>query len=210
MHVFELFDSSLFLCHAQIEIGYKIPKVSVTTLSRKSIAKSLFHGSRYAVFNHCFKNDTLSKLIVNEVGRIVQQEIAKLCSLRSNSILHLHVQSFESFSWNSLFAEFQKYAPVLQSLLMSATKSKRNQNTKPEIIVGTILAMLCKYRCSSMSLLQKFLSVCLYANHTSKQVIINDKFSLVFFILNLTYCFYHIYRHSLGCRNLCFVCLIKL
>ena len=139
------------------------------TPSRKSIAKSLFHGSRCAMVQNCFKDSKLTKIIINKVGRIIQLEIAKLCSMKVDSILRLPVQSFERFSWSSLFDEFLQYAPVLHSLLMIVTKTKQRCRTKPEIIVGTIISVLCKYRCSSMSLLQKMLSICLYANQLPRR-----------------------------------------
>ena len=79
---------------------------------------------------------------------------------------------YEEFSWNSLCTELKKHAPVLFQLLLSATSGKRRHNSEPEITISTVVAIICKQRCNSMSLLQKLLSICLYANHTSKQVLL--------------------------------------
>ena len=140
------------------------------TPSRKHLAKSLFHGSRHAMVNHCFKSDVLKGIIVKKLGGLVCSEVAKLCSLKVNSILRLPIESFEKFSWKTLFTELEEYAPVLYFILTCATKTKRKRHADPEIIIGTIIAILCKHRCSTLSLLQKLMSVVLYSSHTAKQV----------------------------------------
>ena len=141
------------------------------TPTRKYIAKSLFHRSKHAFVSNCFKNNEVSKTIIDKVGEIIQREVATMCSLKVNSVLRLPLHSYEAFSWNSLCTEMKTHAPVLFQLLLSATSSKRRRNSgPPEIIISAVVAIICKQRCNSMSLLQKLLSICLYANHTSKQV----------------------------------------
>ena len=141
------------------------------TPTRKHIVKSLFHGSKRAFVRNCFKNNELSNSIINKVGEIVQQEVATMCSsLKVSSVLQLPLHLYKEFSWNSLCTELKKHAPVLFQLPL--VHGKRRHNSEPEITISTVVAIICKQRCNSMSLLEKLLSICLYANHTSKQVLL--------------------------------------
>ena len=135
------------------------------------IGKSLFHGSRYALVDHCLKNEVLRRITVRKAGAIISSEISKLCSFQVDSILGLPIKSFKNFSWKDLILEMKHHSPTLLSLLTSFNKTtQKRSRSNPECIIGICTAILCKHRCNRMSFLQKLLSVMLYSGHTTKQV----------------------------------------
>ena len=75
----------------------------------------------------------------------------------------------KEFQQNRLHAELSLKAPVLLSILLDATKT-RVPRPNSHIVIGTCVAILLKHRNPKLSLLQKIISLVLYAGHASKQV----------------------------------------
>ena len=65
--------------------------------------------------------------------------------------------------------EMKTRPPTLLSILESCTETRKVRMNK-EAIVGLIIAILCKHRRPSASLLQQIVSVILYSGHASKRV----------------------------------------
>lgn len=79
------------------------------------------------------------------------------------------VADFKSFDWEKMFNKFVALAPTFSSILLSATKCRRNHNNKVAIIclcVGIVL----KYRCKKISFIQKVIGLVLYASSCPKKV----------------------------------------
>ena len=70
------------------------------------------------------------------------------------------------FNWSVIMEEMRDHAPVL---LKQSTRTKCPQPNRHSVIAMCV-AMLCKLRCSDMSLVHKVISLILYAGHSSKQV----------------------------------------
>ena len=106
--------------------------------------------------------------IIIRISRILQSELRKLCSvdslLKENS-----TTAFQEFSWNNLIKEIQDHAPLLLSVMTACTKT-RSYRPNRNSTIGMCIAMLLKYRYKNMCLVQKILSLVLYAGHSSKQV----------------------------------------
>ena len=77
----------------------------------------------------------------------------------------------KEFKWDRLHAELSDNAPTLLSILLAATKT-RVPRPNAHIVVGTCVAILLKHCNPKMSLLQKIISLVLYAGHASKQVLL--------------------------------------
>ena len=74
----------------------------------------------------------------------------------------------KGFKWSSLLKELKQYAPQFLSVLTSIIPSKKHQNQCAAI--GMCTAIILKHTSSKMSLVQKIVSLILYAGHASKQV----------------------------------------
>ena len=104
---------------------------------------------------------------------LVASEIKVLCSLSFNSVLRsADVNDLKTFSWKKVLSEAKNCAPTLLQLLESCTRPRigRSPNPNRKAIIGLCICILCRYRCPSMSLFQKIISLILYAGHSAKQV----------------------------------------
>ena len=163
---------SMFLLTIKVQIQYaKHQKKCVLTPSRKHIGKAVARGSRHAIVSHCFEDPVMRKYIISRVGKILQSEVAALCSDRCNSVLRRHSkEQLLKFKWEDVNLEMRVHAPILLSLLHAATRTQRSRPNQ-EAVITMCAAMMCKLRRRDMSTIHKTLSLILYAGHASKQVI---------------------------------------
>ena len=131
--------------------------------------------SRQAVARECLKEPATRAYVVKQIGIVVRNELKAMCSdctsslLRSQNLTDLH-----GFSWDKLIAELSAKAPVFLDILRAATFTRRprkNQNS----IIGLCAAVLLKHRFAKMSLVQKLISLILYAGHSGKKVCLLNK-----------------------------------
>ncbi len=87
--------------------------------------------------------------------------------IRVNSVLR--AKSLKSFTWSALLSEIKLNAPILYQILLKCTKTKHPKCNRDGLI-GTIVALLAKYRCPKMNLLHKIVALILYAGNSEKQV----------------------------------------
>ena len=140
------------------------------TPSRKKMGKAIARKSKATIVRECLKDPIMFNYVINNVSQILQSELRKMCSIEVNSVLKQHLQrNFQDFTWNVLIKEAQVHAPVLLALMKACTKTKSPRPNKIGII-GFCIAILLKCRCDKMSLVQKILSIILYAGHSGKQV----------------------------------------
>ena len=108
--------------------------------------------------------------IVKGIGKIVEYEIKKLCSDSTNSVQRSkRKQNICNFPWASIRSEIMEYCPTLYSLLLSSTTTKAIRHNQMHVI-SVVVCMLCKFRRSNMSLLQRMVSTLLYAGHVGTAV----------------------------------------
>ena len=137
------------------------------TPTRKKIGKAVVRGSKYAIVRECFTDPKTRQFVLNYLGNIICKEIKTMVSLESNSILQS--SKLEDFKWDMLLNELNKYAPIFINLLQCLTKTKTKRSSE-KAVIGMCASILLKHRYSRMSLIQKIISIILYAGHTSKQV----------------------------------------
>lgn len=65
--------------------------------------------------------------------------------------------------------EISTRAPVLLRILTAATKTRKDRPNQFTVI-GMCFALILKHRNPSLNLIQKIISLILYAGHSSKQV----------------------------------------
>lgn len=117
------------------------------------------------------KDPELCKYMLNKVGHMIQAEIAKLCTEKfALGLLEArNKDDLVSFDWRKLTSVLEKHLPLLYHILLSATKTKTNRPNR-DAVIGMCVAMICKLRRPKMSVVQKILSLVLYAGHSAKQV----------------------------------------
>ncbi len=116
------------------------------------------------------KDKSVKSYILKLVGQEITKEVKCMASDKVNSILQsTNADDLKSFSWNSLLTELTKFAPLMSSVLVSATKTQApRSNTKA--VIGMCAAIILKHRNPRMNVVQKINSLILYAGHSSKQV----------------------------------------
>ena len=93
-----------------------------------------------------------------------------MASDRVSSILQSqNPDHLKEFNWDMLYRELTMFAPLLKSLLFSATKT-RVARSNTNAVVGMCAAIMINHRNLKMNLVQKINSLILYAGHASKQV----------------------------------------
>ena len=123
-----------------------------------------------SIVNHCLKDAVVRKHVISKIGRLLQSEIAALCSYRSESVLRCQSnEQILSFEWERVIREMQEHAPTLLNLLHSATHTRRTRPNRDSVI-AMCTVMMCKLRNSEVSAAQKIVSLILFGGHASKQV----------------------------------------
>ena len=116
------------------------------------------------------KDETVKKWIILGVGKLVNQELRKICSDTVQSIqMSRKKEDMNAFPLQPILEETATYCPTLFSILKNCTRSTCLRPNE-DIVICTIVCILCKFRRSSMSLFQRAVSALLYASHAGTSV----------------------------------------
>ena len=119
----------------------------------------------------CMKGASIRNAMVTTIGWILQSEIAALCSDDFDSIMRLKTKgSVKDFNHiiSTINKELQTKMPTLLSLLQWCFQKKLSSNT--DVLIATIVSIMCRLRRPSACILQRIISLILYSGHSSKQV----------------------------------------
>ena len=134
------------------------------------MGKAIARKSKATIVRECIKDPTMFKYIINKISRILQSELRRMCAVEVNSVLKQQLpKNFSEFTWDILIKEAEVYAPVLLAILNACTTTKTPRSNRLGTI-GMCIAILLKYRYDKMCLVQKILSLILYAGHSGKEV----------------------------------------
>ncbi len=134
------------------------------------MGKCIARGSKKALVNECFKDSQTSGYIFDKIGRLLRDDVRKMCSDYVHSILSdRNSDSLKNFQWSSVMKEMQKHAPYLVNILLSCTKTKVPRNNRVSTIC-LCAAILFKFRYLRMNVVQKIITLILYTGHCEKQV----------------------------------------
>ena len=100
------------------------------------------------------------------VGKGIQEEIAFICSDKTNSILKGDKNNIMNFSWNEVFTDLKYHTPSLVKLLQMINPKAANNHA----LISVWIAMMVKCRNDKLSLVQTVLFVYLYGNAVHKEV----------------------------------------
>ena len=98
------------------------------------------------------------------------------------------------FNWDALKTELLVNAPILLSILEACTHTK-SPRTNSTAVIGMCAALILRHRFTKMCLLQKMVSLILYAGHSDKQV--HKVLVTITFLNNGT----DVHRFLSACRN---------
>ena len=133
--------------------------------------------SKKVIASEALKDPKTKNYVVEMTGRELVKEVKVMASDGAHSILQSQNPShLKEFSWNMLLNEVSQFAPVLRSLLFSATHT-RVPRINTDATVGMCVAMLVNNRNPKMNLVQKINSLLLYAAYTYKQVYVDKNLS---------------------------------
>ena len=169
------------LCFIQTEVYWKEPRRYILTPKRKKLGKALARGCSKQVAGECLKDPKIRIYIIEKIGKIVRVEFCRLCSDKTDSILRKHSpKTFKEFTWDALTKELLVNAPVLMSILEGCTETKVERVNR-KAVIGMCVVLLLKHRFMKMCLVQKIISLILYAGQASKQVISSILFMFITF-----------------------------
>ena len=142
----------------------------LSTPRSRHIGKSIARGSKKAMIDHCFEDPVSRHYIMRKLGRLVNAEVRAMCSDPVKSVLQSKDSDYlKEFKWDHVLDEMKEHAPTLLSILLSSTKTRHPRNNRAATICW-VASILFKFRYSRMNVIQKILSLILYAGHCGKQV----------------------------------------
>ncbi len=142
------------------------PRKFTLTPSRKALGKTLGRANRRSFAKHAVHDRRIRGFILANMSKVRKNEIRQLCS--ESVLLRSTKEDLCSFSWSHVCEELNRRAPCILSLLKSCIPE--SSPFDKQAIACTCLAILVKARRQSACLVQKVVSLILYAGHTSKQV----------------------------------------
>ena len=99
------------------------------------------------------KRAAIKNAIVVSMGRILQNEVAAICSDNFESILRLKTKDSVKDIIRTIKKELNRKAPTLLSLLQWCLKKKVRSNR--DELIATIVSIMCKHRRPSACIIQR-------------------------------------------------------
>lgn len=117
----------------------------------------------------------MRRKLVIKIGEEIRKELKQICSDESKSLFkNKSLNALESFKWSEAVSDLKRIAPLLYSLLFTLTSSTKKKIptccTKQEIPITFCAAILLRVYSQRANLVQRLMSVLLYASHVPKQV----------------------------------------
>lgn len=139
----------------------------VTTPNSRRLVKKFGRGCKQAAVRECFKDPITRMYLIRRVQTIVHKELRSLCSNKVNSVLRR--ADIRKFSWDLLLDEVKLHAPLFFAIIQSCVRTTTPRENNKSVI-GICIAVLLKHKFHKMCLVQKLISIVLYAGHAGKEV----------------------------------------
>ncbi len=155
----------------------------------KTLARGIARRSRKSIARQTLADERMRTHVLRLLKKYIQKDMTVLCSKKENEESILRGKSINAFSWDILTKELQVKAPTLYAVLKAcvdvnrrpkkerkATKKRSKCRTSSNTaILGVCAAILLRHRNHHMNLIQRTIAMILNAGHSSKQVCINSK-----------------------------------
>lgn len=154
----------------QATIYYTKPKHYRMTPQRGRICKPLVRRSYNSFAAKTMQNKLARKAVTTQIGQIVHREIVSLCSDKYDFILRNKSKAaLKDFQFDDFIQQLSYQAPTLISIFKSSLRT-RTRRRHSNLVLGLLIGIICKFRRQSCCLLQRIISLVLYAGHSSKKV----------------------------------------
>lgn len=155
----------------QATIHYKsVAKSFKITPSRRKICKPLIRRNFQSFSIKCFENVVTRKAIIKKICGMLRQEVSAICSDNYSTVMRdKNSEALIEFDFAKIIEEMELKTPTLLYLLQNCLKANTPRGNE-KAVLAIIASMIFKHRRSSCSLLQRIISLILYAGHTAKQV----------------------------------------
>lgn len=131
------------------------------------MSKAIARGSKKSLVDHCFNEPATFKYLKKKIGTIIRCEIKTMCSNKVNSVLRSSGHNSMKFKWSILIEEMNANAPLLLNILQSCISSN---SANAEAVTCMCSSLIFFHRFKQMNLVQKLISLILYAGRAGKQV----------------------------------------
>jgi hypothetical protein len=140
------------------------------TPSRKAIVKGLVRKQAPTFARTTWSSEKYRTQILRYHSLKLKEEAKTLCSSTGDTCLLRSklTDSILTIDWEALHRELCDKAPLLMSVLESVTPTKRQPCKKAALCMCASVLLFA--RTKNMSLIQRVISILLYAGHASKQV----------------------------------------
>ncbi len=155
----------------QATIHYKsVAKSFKITPSRRKICKPLIRRNFQSFSIKCFENIVTRKAIIKKICGMLRQEVSAICSDNYSTVMRdKNSEALIEFDFAKIIEEMELKTPTLLYFLQNCLKANTPRGNE-KAVLAIIASMIFKHRRSSCSLLQRIISLILYAGHTAKQV----------------------------------------
>lgn len=127
-------------------------------------------GFNSSIVDECLKQDKTKKYLFKKLVQLLRQDIKKMCSGEVKSVFqNKSTEILGKFSWEMLVNELSANAPTLFEVLKGCTTTKKTRTNRAATI-GMCAAIVLQFHYHRMSLVQRILSLILYAGHSAKLV----------------------------------------
>ena len=157
----------------KVVVSYsKQSKYHYLTSSLKKLGRYVGRGKNSLIAQAAVENRTLRpKIAVKLAAHVRRHEIVPICSDNHDSLLRLKSKpAVEHFTWESVWLELQKNAPILMSLLTSLLPQSKRNSEASKLPLCMCASILLKLQNPKMNLVQSMVSLVLKAGHATKQV----------------------------------------
>ena len=133
------------------------------------MSKALARGCKKTVVDDCFSDTKTFAYLKIKLHRMLKNEIKMMCSNKVQSILRSSAtcDNLKKFKWSELIDEMKIHAPLLFDILASCIPLSA---TNSEATICMCSAIIFCNHFKHMNLIQKIISIILYAGRAGKQV----------------------------------------
>ena len=131
---------------------------------RKSCIKKLVYRSYKSLSTSLVNAEETCTFFRNAIGRKICKELSDICSTKIPSMMRDTNEAVKRFSWETILREFESKLPTLVALVKLVLPHVSKTN------LCFVIGVIVKCRSPHMALIQRAVSVMLYANGANKQV----------------------------------------
>ena len=121
----------------------------------------------------------MRKIAGVKIGKAIYKELCQTCSEKESSMFKdKRMSALSSFNWKNMVIDLKRTAPILSSVLQNSVQQGVNRDVTITIAAGVLL----QRHSERANLLQRVISLLLYASHSPKQVCVHFRWYIDFLL----------------------------